>query len=332
MANRRMRPIVAVLLAFLSCPAWAAWLKGNLHTHTAESDGDSAPAEVARWYADHGYDFLVITDHDKVTRVASDAIVLIPGEEITDRLPKKPIHVNAIGIEEPIVPQHGATPVEVLQNNVNAVRKAGGIAAINHPNFGWAFGEKELLQIEGATLLEIASGHPFVNMQGPPSVEQMWDGLLTAGKRIWAIAVDDSHHLKRPWDTEMAPPGKAWVVVRAEKREAEAILDALRRGDFYASTGVELEDYTAGEKAITVRVKEKNLAHYVIRFIGANGKVLQESEGVSATYTMRGGEPYVRAKVIDSNGRMALCQPAFQPSFARSRSSSDSPAARSHPR
>jgi len=288
----------------------ASWLRGNTHTHTLESDGDSPPAEVARWYAEHGYDFLVITDHDKVTRLESKEILLIPGEEITDRLPKKPLHVNAIGIETAIAPQHGETPAEVLQRNVAAVAKAGGIAQINHPNFGWAFGAEELKMIEGATLLEIASGHPYVNMQGPPSVETMWDQLLTAGKRIWGVAVDDSHHLKRPWDTDVALPGKAWIMVHAEKNAA-SILGAIRRGDFYASTGVELAEYAVNAKSIAVTVKEKNLARYVVQFIGANGNVLQETKGAAATFALDGSEPYVRAKVIDSNGRMAFCQPVF---------------------
>ena len=307
-----MKNIVAVFILAFGLDADAAeWLRGNTHTHTLESDGDSTPADVAKWYAQHGYDFLVITDHDKVTRLESKEIVLIPGEEVTDRLPKKPLHVNAIGITTAIKPQGGATPVEVLQRNVDAVRKAGGIAQINHPNFGWAFGAEELMKIEGATLLEIASGHPFVNMQGPPPVEAMWDALLTKGKRIWAVAVDDSHHLKRPWDTDMAPPGKAWIVVRAEKREAAAILDAIRRGDFYGSTGVELEEYAADAKSIRVVVKEKNLARYVIQFIGGNGRLLQETRGTSATFAIDGKEPYVRAKVVDSNGRIAFCQPVF---------------------
>jgi hypothetical protein len=298
--------LLAVVLAA------AVWLKGNLHTHTLESDGDSSPAEIVQWYAAHGYDFLSITDHDEITRVQSDALVLIPGEEITDKLPKKPLHVNAIGIEEAIPPQKGATPVEVLQRNVDAVRKAGGVSLINHPNFGWAFGAKELLQIEGATMLEIASGHPYVNSEGPPSVEAMWDELLTSGKRIYAAAVDDVHHLKRPWDTDIAPPGKAWVVVRAE-RNAKAIVEALRRGDFYASTGVELGDYSATKKRIAVSVREKNGARYRIRFIGRGGKLLREVRGVAATYAIKGNEGYVRAKVLDSNGKAAWMQPVFLP-------------------
>jgi hypothetical protein len=298
--------IVAVVLAA------ALWLKGNLHTHTLESDGDSSPAEIVQWYAAHGYDFLSITDHDEITRVDSDALVLIPGEEITDKLPKKPLHVNAIGISEAIPPQTGETPVEVLQRNVDAVRKAGGVSLINHPNFGWAFGAKELRQIEGATMLEIASGHPYVNSEGPPSVEAMWDELLTSGKRIYAAAVDDVHHLKRPWDTDIAPPGKAWVVVRAE-RNAKAIVEALRRGDFYASTGVELADYIATRERLEVRVREKNGARYRIRFIGRGGRTLQEVPGVVATYRIKGNEGYVRAKVVDSNGKAAWMQPVFVP-------------------
>ena len=306
-----MKTIVAVLALFFGISADAAWLKGNTHTHTLESDGDSAPADVIAWYRDHGYDFLVITDHDKITVADGAGLLLIPGEEVTDRLPKKPLHVCAIGLTKVVKPQGGASVVEVLQRDVDAVREAGGIAAINHPNFGWAFGAEELIKVERATLLEIASGHPYVNMQGPPSAEEIWDRVLTSGKRIWGIAVDDSHHLKRPWDTDIAPPGKAWVVVRAEARDAKSVVDALTRGDFYASTGVELVDYEVNGKSMKVTIKEKNLAHYRVLFIGAGGRVLAESRENPASYTFRGNEQYIRAKVIDSNGRVAFLQPAF---------------------
>jgi hypothetical protein len=308
-----VRTIVVFLVAFVCFPLHAAWLRGNLHTHTLESDGDSAPSDVVRWYAEHGYDFLVLTDHNKVTRVDdSRGLVLILGEEVTDKLPKKPLHVNAIGIEEPVAPQHGATPVEVLQRNVDAVHEAGGLALINHPNFGWAFGADELVQIERANFLEIASGHQFVNSLGPPSVESMWDRMLTAGKKIYGVAVDDMHHLQRFWDADAVHPGKAWVVVRAEQRDAKSILAALARGDFYASNGVELEDVVVDAKSITVKVREKNLARYRVQFIGSGGKVLQETSGLIATYPRKRSEPYVRAKVIDSNGRAAWTQPVFR--------------------
>lgn len=308
-----MRLLLAIALALLSLDGQADWFRGNTHTHTNRSDGDSAPSDVVRWYETHGYDFLVITDHDQVTPPVEGAkLLLIPGEEITDRLPKKPLHVNAIGIKEAVAPQGGATAVEVLQNNIDKVREAGGLAAVNHPNFGWAFGAAELLALEGFTLLEIASGHPYVNMQGPPSVEAMWDVLLTAGKRVWGVATDDSHHLKRPWDTDVALPGEAWIVVRAPKRDAESILGAIRRGDFYASTGPELVDYRVDGATISVSVKPKNGARYRTLFIGPNGRVLAESRELESSFTWT-GETYVRAKVIDSNGREAWMQPYFGP-------------------
>jgi hypothetical protein len=42
----------------------ATWYKGNLHTHSFWSDGDDFPESIAQWYADNGYDFLAISDHN----------------------------------------------------------------------------------------------------------------------------------------------------------------------------------------------------------------------------------------------------------------------------
>ena len=66
-----------------------AWFKGNLHTHTVNSDGDSTPSEVTAWYREHKYQFLILTDHNYLTTVeglnavhgAKDKFMLIPGEE-----------------------------------------------------------------------------------------------------------------------------------------------------------------------------------------------------------------------------------------------------------
>ena len=42
------------------------WYRGNTHTHTTNSDGDSKSEDVVEWYHSHGYNFLVITDHNKL--------------------------------------------------------------------------------------------------------------------------------------------------------------------------------------------------------------------------------------------------------------------------
>ena len=58
------------------------WLKGNLHAHTTESDGKRSPQAVVNDYAARGYDFLMISDHDKLTdpaKLDARGMTLIPG-------------------------------------------------------------------------------------------------------------------------------------------------------------------------------------------------------------------------------------------------------------
>src|SRR5262245_21110769 len=82
------------------------WYKGYTHTHTLNSDGDSTPDEVTRWYREHGYRFLVLSDHNVLTGVdglnavhgMSEQFLLIKGEELTDRFGDKPIHINGLDV------------------------------------------------------------------------------------------------------------------------------------------------------------------------------------------------------------------------------------------
>jgi len=55
--------MAAWLIFFTACGPAAPpqWYKGNLHTHTTNSDGDTDPDGVIAWYVDHGYNFLSIT-------------------------------------------------------------------------------------------------------------------------------------------------------------------------------------------------------------------------------------------------------------------------------
>jgi hypothetical protein len=296
------------------------WFKGNTHTHTINSDGDSSPDDVVKWYKEHGYQFLVLTDHNVLTSVEGlnalyglDAkFVVIRGEEVTDRFEKKPIHINALDPARLVEPQGGSSVLDVIQRNVDAIRAAGAVPHLNHPNFGWAVTADELKQVRNNKLFEIFNGHPMVNNLGGGGVaglEEAWDAILTSGLTLYGIAVDDAHHFKRPGDRTASLPGQGWVVVRAEKLEAKALLAAMERGDFYASTGVELTDYQVDAKAMTITVKPNNWSKYRIQFIGNGGKLLQESLASPAAYAFRGDEGYVRARVVESNGLMAWTQP-----------------------
>jgi hypothetical protein len=135
--------------------------------------------------------------------------------------------------------------------------------------------------------------------------------VLTSGTVVYGIAVDDAHVFKKPGDQTVSGPGRGWVVVRAAELAPRAIVDALERGDFYASTGVVLDALDVTSTSMTIKVKPIASSKYRIQFIGRDGRVLSEVPDTSATYAFTGGEGYVRARVIESNGRLAWVQPVM---------------------
>ena len=310
--------------AWQTTPPVANWYKGNTHTHTLNSDGDSTPDDVVRWYRSHGYRFLVLTDHNFLTSVdglnalhgADEKFLVVRGEEVTDAFEGKPLHVNGLNLARQVDPQHGTSILDTLQRTIDAIRGAEGVPHVNHPNFRWAITPEELRQIRGNKLLEIFNGHPEVNNLGGggvPGLEAVWDTVLTAGTLMYGIAVDDAHVFKDPGNPAVAGPGRGWVMVRAARLEPRALVDALERGDFYASTGVTLADYQVTPHVMTVKVAATSFAKYRIQFIGSGGRLLREVAESSAEYSFTGSEGYVRAKVLESNGLVAWCQPVLVP-------------------
>src|SRR5687768_10071080 len=269
MAMQRRSLSIGLLMSFAAALVAAAtedqavrttgeprWFRGNTHTHSLNSDGDSTPEDVARWYREHGYHFVVFTDHEFITPVdglnavigAEGKFMAMSGQEVTGRFNTTPVHANGLGLTTVVMPRTGVSPLDVLQKDVAAIREAGGLPQINHPNFGWALRGADLSKIDGPALLEIWNGHPMVNNLGGggvPSAEAMWDEALTAGRRLFAVADDDAHHFKRLDDPAAAAPNRGWVMVRSAVLSQAAIMDAMRGGEFYASNGVNLSDVQA---------------------------------------------------------------------------------------
>ncbi|MGH7476447.1 MAG: CehA/McbA family metallohydrolase [Longimicrobiales bacterium] len=299
------------------------WFKGNTHTHTLESDGDSPPEVVARWYKGNGYNFLVLSDHnvwvdpETLAMLMDSSFLLIPGEEVTSAFERKPVHINGLNIPHVIEPRTDSTLVGTIQKNVDAVRAVEGVPHINHPNFGWAFDHHTLAQVRNDRLLEIFNGHPLVHNAGggdAPGLEEIWDHLLTGGKRIYGIAVDDAHHFVGEFSRDRANPGRGWVVVRADRLDAEEILGRLEAGEFYATTGVELEDIDVTATRLEIRIRQQQDFRYTTEFIGNGGRVLERTGANPAVYVLRaadGLDGYVRARVTDSGGAVAWVQPVF---------------------
>jgi len=274
--------------------------------------------------------------------------IVIQSEEISDSFDAKPIHVNATNVREKIEPQGGSSVQAVLQNNVDAVldqrvrTQQPMFPHINHPNFGWALTVEDMIPLVGERFFEVYNGHPAVHNEGDehrPSSERIWDIVLAerlrAGNEImYGIAVDDAHSYQE-MDTTLANPGRAWVMVRADTLTPATLVAALEAGDFYASTGVVLEDVLLVDGALSVLVRPELGVRYRTMFVGTRagydsarvavedpdgsttryrygddiGEVFAESNGNAAHYQLRGDELYVRAVVISTKPKQNPYRP-----------------------
>jgi hypothetical protein len=288
------------------------FLRGNLHAHSVLSDGDAEPAALALWYQDHGYAFVAITDHnvlgrpDSLVDVVTPAFAVLEGEEVSMWVGGKQVHVNALcldpGVTSAIAGGTFGSAFAALEYAIGAIHERGGIALVNHPNFDWALTTRDVVRADGAELLEIASGHPYVRAGGDsahPSAEAMWDAALTAGRDTMGVAVDDTHHLVTDADPE-AFPGVAWVEVFATEASRDAVCAALRRGELYASTGPRLRSLHVDGLRYAVEVSAKAS----VRFVGSSGRELghQGPGSGKAEYVAHGDEGYVRARIDSPEG------------------------------
>ena len=305
------------------------WFKGNLHTHTNKSDGDSSPEIVVDWYSNNKYDFLVLSDHNHLTILDSNQtkLLLIPGEEITLNLPYT-IHINAIGIKKVIQPTLRSTKVKTPQANIDNIISSGGLAEINHPNFRWALNEKDLVQVRGAHFIEVFNGNYNTHNYGgggKKSVEEMWDEMLSKKIKIWGVAVDDSHHFKEEFAPHRHNPGRGWVEVFAKNLSEKNILDSMRNGYFYFSNGVKFKKINFNKEKIELSIAgdyfNKGLSNslltdskYTTQLISNEGEIIEEINGKSVKFNLvieKNKYTYFRTKTISSTGSIGWTQPIF---------------------
>ncbi|HEX8139079.1 MAG TPA: CehA/McbA family metallohydrolase [Pyrinomonadaceae bacterium] len=307
---------VCLLMLFSSSAVMAQtqWYRGNTHVHTINSDGDSAPDVVVRWYREHRYHFVVLTDHDYLTPVdglnavfgAPGKFIVIPGVEVTDRFNRQPVHTNGLNVERVVLPQGGTGVADILNRDARAIREAGGVAQINHPNGAATLGARALAEATEAKLFEVCCADERGGGDAP-STEEMWDQVLSSGRRLYAVAGDDAHSF-RAGSTE---PGAAWIMVRARTLTAASLLAAIEAGDFYATTGVEFKDYQASGQEIRIALDDRQGARYRTYFIGRDGELLKRDDTPTPTYRFTGREQYVRARVERADGKTAWTQPVF---------------------
>lgn len=298
--------------------AGGSWLRCALHAHTTNSDGELSPERLALHYERAGYDVLCITDHwIRTESPGPGRIIVIPGAELnaavegTDR----DVHVLALGIESDPVDPGASFPG--LAETVAWIRGNGGLPFLAHPYWS-GVRTREFADCDGLIGLEVYNAGCELEI-GRGLSATYWDEALEDGLPLVAIATDDSH--LPGFDS-----GFASVWVRAAERTADAVLDALRRGCFYSSTGPRIESVDLENHAVEVRCSPAtSIALVSSRMFGGKvnagrmgyrcrGSVIDETPSgdiLAARLERWSSLSYGRIEVKDSHGRTAWTNPLW---------------------
>lgn len=255
--------------------------------------------------------------------------LMIQAEELTGTAADgRSLHINASNLGEQLAVQEGATVQEMMARNVRVVdesaRRAGRdiLLHVNHPNYKWGVTAEDLAAVVGERFFEVWNGVDNDDDPGDatrPDTDHLWDTANTLrivkykSAPLYGLATDDSHD--HHGNKTRALPGRAWVRVRARHLSPESIVRAIRAGDFYSSTGVELEDVVFEKGTLSLRIQAAGTETFTTRFIGTRkggpaGETLAETKGMRPAYTLKGDELYVRA-VVTSSGAPAVPSDEF---------------------
>jgi len=278
------------------------WLRGNLHGHTC--CGKFMDAAVSgQIYANLGYDFMAITDHNLVhdsnqwrSWQEQVGLVIIPGEEngSTD-------HILEIGVSA-VTP----TSSESYVARAKTLRDAGGFIIGCHPQEYPDRGEKNVSDaaeiLHGFELFNgLREGRGFDEMANV----DLWDKILTQGHKVWGVATDDFHcaHIT---------PGHGWVCVQMpedvpEKVPWKTIVQQLKKGAFFASTYSSFEEIILEDGILKVTTKQSR----EIQIIADGGQVVFQVEGTNLEWRVESNLTYFRIEAL-SGVKRAWSQPFFQ--------------------
>lgn len=281
--------------------------KGNLHTHSTNSDGVLPPAEVCRRYRERGYDFLCLSDHFLAeydfplsnTRVfrAPGFTTLIGAELHAPATHRGELwHILAVGLPLDFA---RTGPQETGPALARRAREAGAFVGVAHPQW-YGLDLSDGRALDAAHAVEIYN-HGCEMLSARPDGVILWDDLLSDGAARTGFASDDAHF-------ECADAFGGWVQVKAESLDPEALVDALKRGDFYASTG---PDILAVEQDGAALVVATTPARSIV-LVGQQAEAIaRHGDGLTrATLSFDAfAGTWCRLVVTDAAGKRAWSQP-----------------------
>ncbi|MBI4575867.1 MAG: hypothetical protein HY722_06355 [Planctomycetes bacterium] len=304
----------------LSHGAGGARLRGQLHLHTTASDGNRDAAEVVRLYREAGYAFVGISDHNRRTPdPLVQGILCIPSSELSDRAAdRSPLaghHLTILGLATD--PRDDGWDRDSLEAILRRARAEGALAFANHPRVAHPWPLEDLVGADGLAGLEVFNNREYQLLEDARAGAGMayfrrqpaWQRALKAGRRLWGTATDDVHDYGDPrqWD-------RGWVEVHAGERSAEAILAALRSGDFYACRGVDGDAPRLDLAMEAARLAARADRPCRFRLVGPGGLLEELGPAEDASFGLDPEQSFVRVECEDAGdpSRITYSQPLWR--------------------
>lgn len=284
--------------------------KGNIHTHSNVSDGMLTPEAVCDTYRNLGYDFLSVTDHfmDQFGYKMADTrayrtdkfTTLIGAELHTGRTELGNLwHILAVGL--PL--DFAKYPEGETGGDVSARALASGaFVAAAHP-YWYILTEADILSLGDIHAIEVYNG-TSADHNDKPDGWYMSDMMSMRGRLYSTCATDDAHFFPHRADV-----GLGWVMVKSEELSPEAILENLKLGNYYSSTGPTIYDvHRTGDNRLIVKCSPASRV-----FVTGSGWTARSAYGNGireAELNLKGFDsPFVRITVRDANGGRAWTSP-----------------------
>ncbi len=299
----------------------AVWMKGNLHSHSTFSDGSWTPEEMKEQYKQHGYDFLVISDHDVYTdtrHLSDEEFTMVQGYEQWGNTGDKDLdtHVHYLwaGELEGIKDGQRMTLKERTGKCCTEwsyeMRRRGAYVMLNHPHWNYLV-STDIAEENPYHAVEIINyASEWLENLGDSTV--FWTELLHKGYKLWGGGGDDNHNGRTPLDNVdniYCDSFGGWTVVKAADRSDKAIMDAMFAGSFYTSTGPSIYEFYVEDGYVHVKCSP-----CVRIYINGEFRQYQRKLGnhiTEAVFKLKGTEKFIRLEVMDHSGRSAWSNPIW---------------------
>ncbi len=278
------------------------FFKGNLHMHTTRSDGRLSPDEALARYQARGYDFVALADHwlpSDYGRVKG--MTVLTGIELDTNVDENQVaHIVGVGFD----PERLTLPdqQESAQALIDAIMRAGGIAILAHPS--WSMNTVEfILSLEGLSGAEVYntfSGTPW-NADRASSAHIL-DLVAAKGRLLPMVAADDSHRYG-------GEEGVSYTMVNARENTPEALTEALREGNFYASQGPAFRQITLDGRDVAVECSPCEKVVFSSNIQWSSERCVSGRDLTHAHYRLNEKERFLRVELTDRFGRRAWSSP-----------------------